>query len=91
MEHKCRRCDKIKPVNKENWHRQSQSKSGFDLTKCKVCANKYLQSRRDGTFQKGAPIPKPRKRPENPFELACLKYKFKLASEPTISIFKEIL
>ena len=85
MEHKCKRCGETKPINSDNWHRQKTARTGFDLTKCKVCANRYLQSRRDGTFTKRAPIPKPRK--HSFFDEACIKDEVRRATEKTPSIY----
>ena len=88
--HRCRRCGETKLVNEDNWYRQRASKTGYDLTKCKVCGSIYQRSRRAGTWQRRAPKSKPRKRPATSFELSCIKYKVKLASEPTISILQDI-
>jgi len=86
----CRRCGKDKLLNKENWYHQKLNKTGFDTSKCKDCAKKYNKTRYYGTFVKGETYT-PRKRPSDSFELACIKYKVRLAAEPVISIFKDVL
>ena len=83
--HKCPRCGETKPIHPDNWYRQKACKSGFDLSKCKICAKKYNQSRYDGSFTKRAPIPKPRKK--SYFDIACLKDEVRRATEKTPSIY----
>ena len=91
MEHKCPRCEESMPISEEYWHRKTKSVTGFDLTMCKACRNKYQKSRRNGTWQKRATKPKIRKRPVSSFKLSCMRYRVKLALEPTTSIFEDVL
>ena len=86
--HNCRRCGQDRLINEKNWYRQTASKSGFDLTKCKACAIKYYQSRRDGTWQRRTIVPKPRK--VNKMEIACIRDEARRAFEPLTSIYEAI-
>ena len=85
--HLCKKCGEIKEVNETFWYRCRKTKSGFDLTKCKVCAKKRLIERQLRIQQES--FRKAQKFTE--FDKACWRQQLERAIAKIPSIYKDVL
>jgi len=82
----CKKCGEKKAINEDNWHRCATSKSGFTLSKCRLCMNTYHREKLTRILRKTHFEP-----PMTPFELSCLDDRIRREMEPVYSVFKDVL